>query len=420
MIRPLVLLAASGLAALMALAATVLVARTFGAAAFGFYATCLAAFALLAPLLSMGLGKLVLRRQVRDCSGEGAGLLRVGIPLILLAALGMAALFVGLGPVLFAVEPLWFLLMAAALPSLALQEPTKGVLQAHRRDLALAGWQLLQPGVRLAAVLAALAGAWGFSGYLVAFAVGEWTSVAVALLLATAFVRRTAASQAGALPRPRLRGALAEGAPFALSAVLYTVYYQSDIIMLSLLAGLEAAGQYKAAFVFLAGAYLLPSAFFQSYWLPRVFGWWEEAGGASVLRGVPLALAGCLAFGVPLALGLHLAAEPLVTTLYGPDYAEAARALRLLALAALFHFTAMALGVFLVTERGVRFKVWAQMLCAGVNIGANLWLIPVMGVQGAVVATLLTEALLATTYGLALWAALRPLNKRMPKRHTNP
>ncbi|MFW2134639.1 oligosaccharide flippase family protein, partial [Ectothiorhodospira haloalkaliphila] len=148
MIRPLVLLVASGLAALMALAATVLVARSFGAAAFGFYATCLAAFALLAPLLSMGLGKLVLRRQVRDCSGEGAGLLRVGIPLILLAALGMAALFVGLGPVLFAVEPLWFLLMAAALPALALQEPTKGVLQAHRRDLALAGWQLLQPGVR--------------------------------------------------------------------------------------------------------------------------------------------------------------------------------------------------------------------------------------------------------------------------------
>jgi O-antigen/teichoic acid export membrane protein len=113
-------------------------------------------------------------------------------------------------------------------------------------------------------------------------------------------------------------------------------------------------------------------------------------------RGVKLGVALTL----PLAAGAVVLAGPLVRTLYGSDYEEAANALRLLAPAIALYPVCYVTGSLLVSQHRQKAMLIVYGLVAVENVLANLFLIPWLSLEGAALATsssqvLVTVALLA-------------------------
>lgn len=396
------ILAASGGSAALGLLASILLARTYGADALGLFATLIGAFALLSPLASLGLDRLLLRHFAREQPTAVFTLLGPGLLLVLSVAIIGAGLLALGGPILFDAEPHLYALGAMALVTATLWPLGRAVLQARHRDLAVAAWTLSVPLGRLGSILLALLLAGTFTFFMALFAALELLLAGVALILLIRVRNGMAPAAAGA--RPPLRPLLAGGIPFALSGALYTIYYQVDVLMLGALLDLEASGLYKAAAQFIAAAYLLPAAFIQHYLLPRIFRW-REAGNAGprILRTGLLALA----FGMAAGAVLFIIADPLLRLTYGSAYAASIPALQGLALAIPFHCLAIAAGGFLVRGTDIRHKVVVQVLLALLNITLNACLIPAWGILGAVVATVITEIVLAAAYVLLILGSLR-------------
>lgn len=213
-----------------------------------------------------------------------------------------------------------------------------------------------------------------------------------AALLMLGFAAGSAARH-GARLAPRLRrgdgGALdtARAAwPFAASEIVYQVYARADVIMLTLLAGAAAAGIYASGlkFVEVAASPVLFVGVAAFPGLSRLFDR-DPAGftaaGAKLLRWT-LTLGGLIAWGLVFVVPLVLVPA------LGHRFEEATRVVRLMAaLALLAGVQTTATRILLAARRQVgRLKI--QLIGAGLKIGLNAALIPVLGIEGAVAASL--------------------------------
>src|SRR5205823_4644438 len=155
---------------------------------------------------------------------------------------------------------------------------------------------------------------------------GELVTAAVLVVAARGVVGRFR-------PRARLgewRAILAQSLPIAVADVTRTVVFSFDVLLIGLLLGEAAVGRYVAAYrllllvLTLGGFYytaLMPS-------LTRAFGSGRPGDAAAILR---LAARGATLLTAPVAVGGVVLATPLLTALYGADYAAAAPAFRVLA-----------------------------------------------------------------------------------------
>lgn len=129
---------------------------------------------------------------------------------------------------------------------------------------------------------------------------------------------------------------------------------------------------------------------------------------AVLLRGVALA---ALAAAALAAFGLVLGG-PLLTLLFGPEYAEAAPIWRVLVLALCALTVNAPLTVALVATREERAFAACALFAAAVNVLLNFALVPRLGALGAAWATVATELSLGFSCALAL---TRPLANPAPR-----
>lgn len=246
------------------------------------------------------------------------------------------------------------------------------VLIAQRFLTAAAGIAALLAGAGVVAVAAIYLG-----GALVALVLG----------LAIQF-RRVA--------RPRLHvaptmwGALMRAAvPLGIAGVFGIILFRVDTVILAAFEPAAVVGDYGAAYrLFEATLFLGWSIGAAVY--PVLSRLDDRKALATIYRGaVKLAVAATL----PLAVGAAVLAEPLVELLYGAEFDEAATALQLLAPAiALFPVTYVT-SLLLVARGRQRFIAVLYGAVTAVNIALNLVLIPEFSLNGAALATSLTEAL---------------------------
>lgn len=109
------------------------------------------------------------------------------------------------------------------------------------------------------------------------------------------------------------------------------------------------------------------------------------------------------AVGIPIALALTLARDEIIALLYGPQYADAAMPMAVLAWNMCFGF----LGVIYLSLFVAQSRHRALLLVSGVavlvNLGLNLLWIPAYGATGAAIATLVANAA-----GFIAWLVLPP------------
>lgn len=181
-----------------------------------------------------------------------------------------------------------------------------------------------------------------------------------------------------------------ESLPLMASTLAVMIYMRSDQFMLAAMAGDAQVGLYAAATRLSEIWYFAPMALASSAGpaLARAF-----AEDASVFRARRVKLfRAMLTVSLPLALVVSLIARPLCRFLFGIAFAGAGPVLALHIWAAIFVFIGVAQGAGEVASGRMRQMVVRTWAGAALNIGLNLWFIPIWQASGAALATVIAYA----------------------------
>lgn len=192
------------------------------------------------------------------------------------------------------------------------------------------------------------------------------------------------------------RSLLVNGAPIALSSFLALTYTHTDKLITTALIGKEGTGQLTAGFVIVFGVIDLLSTTVLVAVFPMMSRTHSSAQRAMFEFMLEKLSFFNLLASLPIAIFTSLLAVPLASLAFGPDYTRTADVLQVLIW---YTVVTMVANVFaqamLIENRQTRLL----LIRAGglaVNVTLNLILLPVLGVPGAAVASLIAEILVLT------------------------
>ena len=182
-----------------------------------------------------------------------------------------------------------------------------------------------------------------------------------------------------------LRPAVVLGAGSALGLLSFNF----DSLMLGLIRDASAVGWYGAAYKPVTVVLAVPLTYFIGLFPALSRTHRHDAAAFRDIVSNSLRLAAL--FAVPVAVGGTFLAEPIITLLFGPDYAPAVPALRVLAWAAALVILRGTFRQALNAAERQDLDLRCAMIATGLNILLNLVLIPQYGIVGAAAATVVSE-----------------------------
>lgn len=225
--------------------------------------------------------------------------------------------------------------------------------------------------------------------------------------------QRVAARLDGAFSRAQLR--LTPG--FVIISIFSTVDFQLDAFMISLLLSERELGWYGAAQTIMLGFWMMPIAIRTALYpvMARTYQNDPARLGALYVRANTYLLVLVL----PIAAGITLLAEPIITLVFKEAFAPAVPALRALIWALVPAFLLVPSARMMVVYNRQQTAGWMTGAGMAVNVVLNLTLIPALGIVGAGLARVLaTTANFVIIFAytqlrlarVALWrAAVRPI-----------
>jgi O-antigen/teichoic acid export membrane protein len=197
-----------------------------------------------------------------------------------------------------------------------------------------------------------------------------------------------AATQPADLHSRPARGLTASGflrdvLPLGAGVLISALYFRCDVYFIQEWHGFQPVGGYNAVFRLIEALRLLPAAV-----MAVTFPFLVQATDTQMVRriGGSLTIAGAV-----LAVVCALGGPFIVPAIYGDNYAYAAPAFSILALALPLFFLNYALTHQVIGWDGQRAYLLIATLALVANVLANLALVPAQGIAGAAIATVLTE-----------------------------
>lgn len=184
--------------------------------------------------------------------------------------------------------------------------------------------------------------------------------------------------------------------PFSLAFIFVTIYYNVDSAILDIFDGSEIVGYYNAAYR-LIEAPLFISASVAAALFPTISRLYHE-NPVEIKKMVSGAFNKGLALGLSAAVVISFLSEDLISVIYGPGYAPAARVLPILIFSVAFIMPGTICGT---TVRATDRQSTSAFIVGGgviLNIILNLILIPRYSFLGAAWATLITEIVVVNVY----------------------
>jgi len=177
------------------------------------------------------------------------------------------------------------------------------------------------------------------------------------------------------------------------AGIVVSIYMKIDQVMLKEMLDAKAVGIYASAVKLCEAWYFVPTAVMASLF-PAVIE--ARKKSETVYDERIQKLYDLMVWGsVAIALPTTLLADWVIHILYGADFQEAADVLRLYIWAGVFVSLGVASSKWLVTENLQRYSFYRTVLGAILNVGCNLWLIPIYGIKGAAFATLVAQGTVA-------------------------
>jgi O-antigen/teichoic acid export membrane protein len=186
--------------------------------------------------------------------------------------------------------------------------------------------------------------------------------------------------------------------PFAVSGVLWILYYQVDVIMLKAMSTDVDAGFYNAAYRVLEMFLALPRVVFQVIFTRFAKYHANEAQRLpeQIYKGTRLLVTAVL----PAIIVAICLKSIIITKLYGSEYSASISALAILLPSVSISMFGNLSQRFLQATGQEKSLPKLLLLTALVNVGINLLLIPRLGIVGAAIATLMSEVVLCL---LGVW-----------------
>jgi O-antigen/teichoic acid export membrane protein len=177
--------------------------------------------------------------------------------------------------------------------------------------------------------------------------------------------------------------------PFWLIGLFTLIYYRTDMVMLSLLKGDYETGIYRAAYMWIQVAMLVPNVVIPTTLPSMARLWKEDKRTLEVLFRKSFQTLSLL--GVAGVVGYYLLAEYGILLVFGEDFVPSVPVLKILAFALPFMFLNSLFGSFLnATGRELTFTKITGFT-ALLNVALNYVLILNYGASGAAVATVVSQ-----------------------------
>ena len=381
-------------------------ARSLPLAELGMLVGVISLTTLLVPLADFGISALWLKLFGQ---GQETGMRWVwpGFHAVWISSLCMMSLLLIIGYISWDApatrELLWWALLILPMEALVILAGSR--LQLEGRFLQLSVWRALPKAARLLVVLVAWLYGWGVEAVIQ----GYFLTSAAILIMAVWHLRpllqgninleqsKTPVRSVSTEGVPTIGATYKAALPFAMGNFFSLIYLQSDLFMLSALGNAEAAALYSVGFTLISLTYLLPTAVFNQYLLPRYHHWAAHEPNR-MLAAYRLGNASMLLIGLLAMLGVIVLAPFFLVWIFGHKFAAAALVTQILAVTIPLRYLASSVGNCLSTNDNMRYKMRYQMFVALVNVALNLLLIPRYGMYGAAVATVVSEALLCLVY----------------------
>lgn len=174
--------------------------------------------------------------------------------------------------------------------------------------------------------------------------------------------------------------------PFFFLTILIVVNYKVDVIFLDALyidarsIGIFSIGVVMAEYLWVV------SDVFKDVQISRTSKGSRSQGVASAMRTALVAT-------LIIYAGFILLGKPFVVVVFGVDYEDSYKIAVFMLLANIFMIPCKILGAYLISNNCIKGYLVAMLVAVATNASLNLLLIPVMGVQGAILASVISYAI---------------------------
>jgi len=177
--------------------------------------------------------------------------------------------------------------------------------------------------------------------------------------------------------------------PLLFSGMVISLYMKIDQIMINGLLGSKDVGLYAAAVWLSEAIYFLPMAIVVSVYPLLIRS--KEIGEKYYLEKLQILYDTLVWLAILISLIITFSSDFLITNLYGPSYSDASDVLKIHVWSSIFVFVGIAYSRFLMIENLKMKALYRTLLGLIINISFNFILIPLYGINGAAVATLLSQ-----------------------------
>jgi O-antigen/teichoic acid export membrane protein len=189
----------------------------------------------------------------------------------------------------------------------------------------------------------------------------------------------------------RLKAILTSAWPFAISGLLSVLMLNTDIIIIGWLKGAESVGLYSAGQRIVQVLYLLPSIAYIS--LLPTFARLANKDNQKLRRILESAITLVFLFAIPASVGGFLLGKSIIPFIFGAGYSGASLAFRILILTLLVDFPVMILSSFIFSFDKQKNITIYSAIGGFSNVIFDLIFIPMFGIAGSSLATLLAQFL---------------------------
>ncbi|TSC89629.1 MAG: Lipopolysaccharide O-side chain biosynthesis protein (O-antigen transporter) [Parcubacteria group bacterium Gr01-1014_3] len=192
--------------------------------------------------------------------------------------------------------------------------------------------------------------------------------------------------------------------PFGLMGIMGAVMLNTDIIMLGWLRTAEEVGYYSAAQKPIQLLYVIPTLLATSIFpiIARLVKTDPESAKKLLVKYVWLAII----LSVPITVLGFILAKPIILTLFGAEYSVGILTFQILLLTLPIVYPATILGNAIFAYDGQKFLALFAVTAILGNVLFNFLLIPIFGIEGAAIATILTQ--LITNF--LIWQRIKSIN----------
>lgn len=300
------------------------------------------------------------------------------------------------------------LILSPILLSLVSFNLRSAILQVERRYYELSIWQVVNNGSKVFFILFAFFDVFDKTSVYYLYSA---SSLIIFLFSIPSFIKLCKGKVLGELSKSnnvnfsRMKSVSLMSIPFGCAGIAHTIYFQSDIFLISYLYSAELAGYYSVSFSIITAIYLFPAVIYQKVLLPRIHEW-SNKDEKKVLLVFQSGNGIMLIIGFAVAVVVYFSSDFIIKVLFGSTYQLSADFLMLLVICIPVRFLISGLGAVLSTKNLINYKLLSMVIVAIFNAGLNFIFIPDYGVYAAISTTIASEFLLLILFFTTVYMKL--------------